>query len=110
MSRDENRRNRLHGGRGSERRADTIASLGVGKRVVVRLRDSAKVTGRISAIDPETFTIRPDGDAPSRTIAYTDVRKVSTKMLWQAKTLMVVGIGVGAYALGFWIAAQHCCS
>ena len=87
-----------------------VTSLGVGKRVVVRFVDSAKVTGRIGAIEADMFTVRPDGGAPTRTIRYADVSKVSSKMSGKAKTLMFIGIGVGAYALGYWIAAQFCCA
>jgi hypothetical protein len=86
-----------------------VTSLGVGRRVVVRFADSSKVTGRIGAIEADTFTVRPDGGSPTRTIPYADVRKVSSKMSGKAKTLMFIGIGVGAYALGYWIAVQFCC-
>lgn len=86
-----------------------VTSLGVGRRVVVRFADSSKVTGRIGAIEVDTFTVRPDGGSPARTIPYADVRKVSSKMAGKAKTLMFIGIGVGAYALGYWIAGQFCC-
>ena len=88
-----------------------VTSLGVGKRVVVRFADSSKVTGRIGAIEADTFTVRPDGSSPTRTIPipYADVSKVSPKMSGTAKTLMFIGIGFGAYTLGFYIVGQFCC-
>ena len=92
---------------------ESVTSLGVGKRVVIRFADSSKTTGRILAIEADTFTVRLDGGSPDRTIAYAHVREVSPKMSKRTKTLMFIGIGVGAYAvtaLAYWLVGLHCCS
>jgi hypothetical protein len=53
-----------------------IESLGNNTRVEVKLRDTTKVKGHISAITPDSFTVADAKTGTTNTIAYADVAEV----------------------------------
>lgn len=53
-----------------------VESLGNNARVEVKLRDTTKVKGHISAIAPDSFTVTDTKTGTTNTVAYTDVDEV----------------------------------
>jgi hypothetical protein len=81
-----------------------IAKRGTGEkaRVKITTRDNKSVRGYLTEIGDSSFVlVSKDSNAP-RTLAYSDVTKVSGPGL---STRTKVGIGVGAFAVGVGITA-----
>ena len=53
-----------------------VESLGNNARVEVKLRDTTKVKGNISAITPDSFTVTDSKTGITNTVAYADVDEV----------------------------------
>ncbi len=63
------------GAQASKARAK-VESLGNNARVEVKLRDTTKVKGSISAITPDSFTVTDAKTGTTNTVAYADVAEV----------------------------------
>ena len=79
----------------------SIAKLGVGKdaRVEVRLRDNTRVKGYVSRAEEDSFTVTDSKTGVSRTVAYSDVTKVSKQgngFSTMTKVLIGAAVVVGA--------------
>ena len=84
-----------------------ISKLGVGHdaRVAVTLRDRTKLTGYISEVKDESFTITDPKASTTTTVSYDDVTQVKGHSLSTgAKIAIGVGIGIGivVIALAIW--------
>ena len=53
-----------------------VESLGNNARVEVKLRDTTKVKGNISALTPDSFTVTDAKTGTTNTVAYADVAEV----------------------------------
>jgi hypothetical protein len=64
--------------RAAEEARVAVQKLGEGtkKRVDVRLQDGSKLSGAISAIGDDTFTVTDSKTGAARTVAYADVARV----------------------------------
>jgi hypothetical protein len=80
-----------------------VESLGNNTRVEVRLRDTTKVKGSISAITPDSFTVTDAKTGTTNTVAYVDVAEVKKSGSGlSTKSWLIIG-GVAAGAVITWI-------
>lgn len=86
-----------------------IAKAGVGKdaRVEVELKDKTKIKGYVAAVEAEAFTVFESNTSRTRSIAYSDVTKVSRKTngFW-TPTKMITAGAVGAGLIITWIVVK----
>lgn len=73
-----------------------VASIGVGARVSVKLRDKAKLVGYISQIGEQDFVVTKAKEGTKQTIAYADVNQVKVsnekRISTAGKILIVMGV------------------
>lgn len=83
----------------------SIARLGVGKdaRVEIKLRDNTKVKGYVSLAEEDSFTIMDSKTGVSRTVAYSDVAKVSKQGNgFSTMTKVLIGAAAVVGAIVVW--------
>ena len=77
-----------------------VEKLGVGEHVMVKRTEGPKLHGHITAIDEQSFRLRPDNVQAELLIPYTDVLKIKknpgaiTWMLVGAALLVIVVVAV----------------
>ena len=89
----------------AEKARISVAGMGVGKeaKVEVKLRDNTKLKGYVSGVEEDSFTVTDKTGTP-RSVAYTDVAKVSKQGNgWSTRTKAIVGAAVAAGAIITWI-------
>jgi small nuclear ribonucleoprotein (snRNP)-like protein len=70
--------------------------------VEVKFRDKTKVKGRITKVEPVSFTLRDEKTGTSQTIAYSEVESISKSGGISTKTWLIIG-GVAAGAVTTWL-------
>jgi hypothetical protein len=84
-----------------------VESLGNNTRVEVKLRDTTKVKGHISAITPDSFTVTDAKTGITNTVAYAEVDEVKKAGAGGLSTKGWVIIGASAVgAVVTWIAVK----
>lgn len=83
-----------------------VESWGNNTRVEVKLRDTTKVKGHVTATTPDSFTVSDGKTGVTNTVAYADVvevKKASGGL--STKSWLIIG-GVAAGAVATWIAVK----
>jgi len=82
-----------------EKLRSDIFKLGVGRdaRVVLKLRDNAKLTGYISSANDDSFVVTSLKTGNSSTVAYNDVTQVKGSNLSTGASI-AIGIAIGVAA------------
>ena len=83
-----------------------VESLGSNARVEVKLRDTTKVKGRISAITPDSFTVTDAKTGTTNTVAYHEVEEVKKAGGGLSTTNWLIIGGVAAGAVITWIVVK----
>jgi hypothetical protein len=86
-------------------RAD-VSSLGIGKRVEVKLRDKTKLKGHIIETAQDSFMIVDSKSATTRTVAYADVAQVKKAGNGGSWKPWAIAAGVAAGAIVTWIVVK----
>lgn len=76
-----------------------VASLGVGIRVAIKLRDKQKFTGYLSQIGENDFVVTTAKAGTNRTIAYAEVKQIKQK---NEKHVSATGIVLGVIGM-LWV-------
>ena len=80
-----------------------VETWGKNTRVEVKLRDTTKVKGYITANTPDSFTVSDNKTGVTNTVAYADVVEVKKASSGAStKTWLIVG-GVAAAAVVTWL-------
>ena len=100
--------------RAAEETRAAVQKLGAGtkKRVEVRMQDGSKLSGAISAIGEDTFTVTDSKTGAARTLAYADVSRVkkSGGGGLSARTWIILGaVAVTAVIVGVTVVEPVLC-
>ena len=68
------------------------------QEIEVKFRDKTKLKGRITKVEPVSFTLRDEKTGTSQTIAYSEVDSISKSGGVSTKTWLIIG-GVAAGAV-----------
>lgn len=79
-----------------------VAKRGTGKkaRVKVKLQDGSKLKGYITQAGEDSFTLTDSKTKQATTLAYHDVAQVKKQGGLSVGTMVVIGVGITAAALG----------
>jgi preprotein translocase subunit YajC len=67
-----------------------VIALGVGQHIVVNRAGAKAIHGNIQAIEADRFTVLPDHQTTSVTIAYSDIRHVEKNLSLGATVVLIV--------------------
>ena len=80
-----------------------VESLGNNAKVEVKLRDTTKVKGHITAIAPDSFTVSDSKTGMTSTVAYTEVVSVNKASGGPSTTSWLIIGGVAAGVVTTWL-------
>lgn len=83
-----------------------VETLGNNAKVEVKLRDTTKVKGHITAIAPDSFTVSDSKTGTTNTVAYNEVVSVNKAGGGLSTTSWLIIGGVAAGAVITWIAVK----
>lgn len=83
--------------RDAQKVKEKVAKFGKNEKIVVHRRDKTKITGYLTAIEADSFTITEKNSGAATRFSYTDVKKVSSSGASKALTIGVIG-GLAAVA------------
>lgn len=84
-----------------------VVGLGVGHHVMVRLPGDKVLRGHIAEIEPDEFTLRPDGQADTVLIEYGDVLHVRKNPSTGTIIAIAAGTAAATILIIMWAIREH---